>query len=290
MWGNSGRDGAQVIRARLARASDPVLAAGAVNAVAARVAAEAGFEALWMSGLELSASLGLPDSNVLTCRDLSDAVACVRRASALPIVVDIDNGGGTIDGVRRYAEELVHAGATALCLEDSHYPKGNSFRTDRSQHLADESVVLDQIRHIREVGSPDLLVIARTEALIAGESVEVATARAEAYAKAGADAVLMHSRDRTGSQALQIASQWSWATPLVCIPTSFPQISWKELGTAGFSMVIYANQLARASLAAMRAAATEFMDHGAFESTPQQRLSTVEDLIRLADPIATATV
>ncbi|WP_311137298.1 isocitrate lyase/phosphoenolpyruvate mutase family protein [Streptomyces sp. I6] len=264
----------------------PLLAIGAVNALAAHVAAEAGFDALWVSGLEVSAASGLPDANVLGPRDLSDVVASLGRVTELPVIVDIDNAGGSGRTAERFASDLMRAGAAAVCVEDSAYPKCNSFAAHRSQTLADRDLLCEQVGRIRKLAGDGLVVVARTEALIAGEDMATAITRAEAYAEAGADTILIHSKDATGDQARAIGRAWSHSVPLVSVPTAFPDLSAAELGEAGFSLCIYANQLSRAALAGMRTAARQFRRGGSFRSTVAGSLAEVGDLMRVGEPEA----
>ncbi|MEU2026220.1 isocitrate lyase/phosphoenolpyruvate mutase family protein [Streptomyces sp. NPDC016469] len=275
---------------RLAAATQarrPLRAIGAANAVAAKVAVETGFDALWVSGLEVSTALGLPDENVLGSRDLADTVLALTRTAELPVIVDIDNAGGTLAAARRFAGDLARAGAAALCLEDSAYPKANSFALHRSQALADTDAVAAQLVAMRGVVGTQVALIARTEALICGESVTEAVERAATYAACGADAVLIHSKDATGQQALAAAAAWTGTVPLVTVPTAFAHLSPEDLGAAGFALAIYANQLSRAALAAMRSVATSFQTTGSF-TADGTALSDVADLLQVADPAARA--
>lgn len=172
-------------------------------------------------------------------------------------------------------------------MEDSAYPKVNSFALHRSQALARIETVTEQLAAMREVAGTRVALIARTEALICGASVTEAVERAAAYAACGADAVLIHSKDPTGQQALATAAAWTGAVPLVTVPTAFPHLAPDDLGAAGFALAIYANQLSRAALAAMRRAAASFQSTGSFTDggTP---LSDVADLLQIADPTARA--
>lgn len=135
--------------AEAARTGRPLRVVGAANAVAAQVAADARFDALWVSGLEVSTALGLPDENVLGPRDLADVVLALTRTVALPVVVDIDNAGGSVAGARRYGTDLARAGAAALCVEDSAYPKVNSFAVHRAQQLAPATLLAEQLAELR---------------------------------------------------------------------------------------------------------------------------------------------
>ncbi len=280
------------LRAALANARTDrrtLRAVGAANALAARVGAEHGFDALWVSGLEVSAALGLPDENVLGPGDLAAVVQAVGRVSALPVIVDVDNAGGSVATAHRFAGDLAPAGAAALCLEDSAYPKVNSFALHRTQQLTGIGLMGEQLDAMRRAGGPDLLLIARTEALICGAGLEHALDRARIFVESGADAVLIHSKDTTGREALALAAAWAGPAPLVTVPTAFPHLTLDQLAEAGFTLAIYANQLSRAALSAMRTAAGSFAETGSFTATGTP-LAGVQDLLQVADPLASACV
>jgi phosphoenolpyruvate phosphomutase len=279
---------AAALRDLLQRGQRPACALGAVNALAATVAVEAGVDALWLSGLELSASRGLPDANVIGVGDLVNALSSISAITALPVLVDIDNAAGTLASARRYARELALAGAAAVCLEDSTYPKCNSFSAHRSQGLADIDLVRAQLVEMRQTVGDSLVIVARTEALVCGLSVADAVARARRYVAAGADAVLIHSKDPSGRQALDVAHTWDPATPLLVVPTAFPTLSREQLGNAGFRLCIYANQLSRVALAAMRKAAKVFANNGTFSD--EVDMASVGDLLRVGEPEAVAFI
>lgn len=265
----------------------PVRAIGAVNALAAYVAQEQGFDALWVSGLEVSAAAGLPDANVIGVREIVDVVHSLHRACELPTIVDIDNGGGAAQITERYASDLASIGVAAICLEDSAYPKCNSFSLHAAQQLADEQLLHNQIKRSREILAGRTLLIARTETLICGGTVSAAIDRAESYLQAGADIALIHSKDRTGEQALEVAASWTAGAPLAVVPTAFPCLTASDLATAGYGLVIYANQLSRAALAAMRSVARDIAENGTFA---EDQLPPVGDLLRVGDPAARSCI
>lgn len=268
----------------------PMLAIGAANAMAARLAAEGGFDALWVSGLEVSAAHGLPDANVLGPRDLADTVVSVTRVTELPVIVDMDNAGGAVSTVERFAADLLRAGATAVCVEDSAYPKCNSFAAHTDQGLCDPDLSCRQLESIRKLAGDDLIVIARTEALITGAGLTEALERARRYAEAGADAVLIHSKDATGQQALDVARAWYLDVPLVSVPTAFAHVTADQLGEADYRLCIYANHLSRAALAAMRGAIRQFGAVGTFASSGETPLADVGDLLRIGEPGALSCI
>jgi phosphoenolpyruvate phosphomutase len=171
-------------------------------------------------------------------------------------VVDCDNGFGGFSNVVRTAVEFDRAGAAAICIEDNLFPKRNSlYAGPARRELVD---VGEQARRLRAAKaaqeSPHFVIIARVEALIAGHGVPAAVERATAYAEAGADAILIHSKDASLTEITGFLESWHETgidTPLVAVPTLFPDFTAQELHTKGFSMVIFANQLMRASVQAM---------------------------------------
>jgi phosphoenolpyruvate phosphomutase len=235
----------------------PVLMVGVHNALAAQLAERSGFDAGWISGFEVSASLGIPDRNLLGCTEMAEVTRRVTMATDLPVLVDADNGYGSALAMRRAADEFVLSDAAGMCVEDSMFPKRNSFDPARDGALADAGEFADWIAETKQhLTDCSFLVVGRTEALIAGRSVETALDRARRYADAGADLVVVHSKDRSGREATEVAQRWHRPTPLVTIPTAFPQMSPGELGSLGYRMVIYANHVLRAAATGMRDALT----------------------------------
>src|SRR5262245_45380493 len=179
----------------LLRGHDIVLAAGAHDALSAKLAEEAGFDAIWASGFGISAVQAVPDANILTLTETLEAVRRIVDAVGIPVIADCDNGYGNAINVMRTAGEFERAGAAGICIEDNEFPKRCSFYAGVRRDL----VAVEE--HARKVEAataarrdPRFLVIARTEALIVGLGVDEALGRAHAYADAGADAVLVHSQ------------------------------------------------------------------------------------------------
>lgn len=246
----------QVLRAALG-GEEPVVAVGAHDAMSARLIEAQGFDAVWVSGFGVSAmAYGLPDLNLVTMSETLDVTRRIDGITELPVVVDCDNGYGGFSNVVRTVVEFDRAGVAAVCIEDNLFPKRNSLYTGESKReLVDTA---EQARRIRAgkaaQESPDLVVIARVEALIAGHGVEAARDRAVAYAEAGADAVLIHSKDKSLREIEGFLEAWEATgieTPLVAVPTLFPDYTAKELRGKGFAMVILANHPMRASVQAM---------------------------------------
>jgi len=171
------------------------------------------------------------------------------------VVVDCDNGYGGFSNVVRCAVEFDRAGVAAVCIEDNLFPKVNSLYAGQARR---DLVAMDeQARRLRAAKeaqeSERFVVIARVEALIAGHGVEAACERAVAYADAGADAILIHSKDKSLREIEGFLANWGGLgkTPLVAVPTLFPDYTDVELHDKGFSMIILANHPMRAAVSAM---------------------------------------
>ncbi|MGW3964158.1 isocitrate lyase/phosphoenolpyruvate mutase family protein [Amycolatopsis sp. NPDC005003] len=227
-------------------------AAGAHNGLSARLVDEAGFDFVWASGLEISASLGLADADIVGRTESAQAVSAIQRATSLPVIVDCDAGYGNAVNTWYTAQNYFESGVYGLCLEDKTFPKMNSFAEHSHALIPITSMVgkLEAMRSCKVVEQQQ--VIARTEALIAGASVDEALERGLAYAEAGADAVLIHDKTRHAEKLFEFAERWTSPVPLVCVPTTFYEVTTKELEQAGFSLAIYANQGIRSQIAAVK--------------------------------------
>jgi phosphoenolpyruvate phosphomutase len=255
-WG-SGADRRRLQLRRGLTDDAPVVAVGAHDAMSARLIETAGFDAVWVSGFGASAMAhALPDVNVVTMTEMLAISRTIVGSCDLPVVVDCDNGFGGFSNVVRTIVEFERAGVAAICVEDNLFPKVNSLYAGSARR--ELVATAEQARRLRAAKaaqeSPHFVLIARVEALIAGHGVDAAIERATAYADAGADAILIHSTDKSLAQITAFLDAWRDAgidTPLVAVPTLFPDFTAAELRDKGFSMVIFANQLMRASVQAM---------------------------------------
>jgi phosphoenolpyruvate phosphomutase len=258
-----------------------IVLAAVPDALSAKLAEEAGFDAIWASGFGISAVQAVPDANILTLTETLDAVRRIVDAVAIPVIADCDNGYGNAINVMRTAGEFERAGAAGICIEDNEFPKRCSFYAGVRREL----VPVEE--HARKVEAataarrdPGFLVIARTEALIAGLGLEEALRRARAYAEAGADAVLVHSKSSDFNELRRFAAQWDGGVPLVAVPTTYPDVTAAELEAAGFRMAIFANQALRAAIVAMRATLREMRANGAAAGLAG-RIASLEEVYAL---------
>ena len=228
------------------------------NGLSAKIAEEAGFGGIWGSGLSISAALGVRDNNEASWTQVLEVVEFMADATSVPILLDGDTGYGNFNSARRLVMKLEQRGVAGVCMEDKIFPKTNSFLRSTAQPLADMEEFAGKIRAAKEAQrDDDFVVVARVEALIAGHGMEEALKRGEAYRKAGADAVLIHSRERHPDEILQFKKEWGDRLPLVIVPTKYYTTPTEVFREAGFKIVIWANHLMRSALTAMQATAKQ---------------------------------
>lgn len=236
--------------------TSPIVAVGAHDAMTACLIERYGFDAVWVSGLGVATMThAIPDLNLVTMTEALAAARLVDGATTLPVIADCDNGFGSLSNVVRTVREYERAGIAAICVEDNVFPKRNSLYTgDTERDLIPAREQAARIRAAKTTQeTDDFLFIARIESLIAGTGVDDACRRADAYADSGADAILIHSRDKTLSDVDRFLERWdgSDAIPLVAVPTLFPSFTVDELRSRGFRMVIFANHPMRAAVTAI---------------------------------------
>jgi len=224
-----------------------------------------GFDAMWESSLTDSVSKGKPDTGVVDFTSRLQTIEQILDVTTKPILVDADNGG--------YAEHFVYLvrtlerqGVSAVVIEDKIGPKRNSlFGTAVEQHQDDIKIFSQKITAGKKAQvTDDFMIIARIESLILGQGLEDAVKRAEAYLAAGADGILIHSKQKHSDEILAFCEHYRLLktdAPLVVVPTTYAGITEEELMDAGVNVVIYANHLLRAAYPAMQAVAESILRH-----------------------------
>ncbi|MEO2168533.1 MAG: isocitrate lyase/phosphoenolpyruvate mutase family protein, partial [bacterium] len=201
-------------------------------------------------------------------------------STSLPVIADCDTGFGNAINVIRTVRDFEAAGVAAISIEDNVFPKRCSFYTGVARELAPLEEHAGKVRAAKSAQrSDDFFVIARTEALIAGWGKEEALLRARAYADAGADAVLIHSKHPDFSELEDVARAWDRDIPMVSVPTTYIQTPLDTLMQGGFPLVIYANQSLRASVVAMADALQRLRADGAEEV--EKEIAPLEEIYRL---------
>lgn len=209
---------------------------GAHNGLAARQAARAGFEALYLSGAAMSASMGLADLGIITVDEVCFFIRQVVRASGLPVLVDGDTGYGEALNVMHMVRSFEDAGAAAVHIEDQLLPKKCGHLNDKK--LADAHDMAAKVQAARRARR-DLVIIARTDAA-ASEGLEGAIARAKLYLEAGAEAIFPEAM--TDAQMFRDFAKALPGVPLLANMTEFGKTHFftaSEFEAMGYRMVIW---------------------------------------------------
>lgn len=248
------------------------------NGLSAKLVQQAGFKGIWASGLAMSAQFCVRDSNEASWTQVVDMLEFMSDATDIPILLDGDTGYGNFNNMRRLVRKLEQRGIAGVCIEDKEFPKTNSFIDGGKQALADVNEFCGKIRAGKDSQQdPDFCIVARVEALIAGWGMDEALRRAAAYCEAGADAILIHSRQSRADEILAFADAWDGSCPLVIVPTKYYSTPVDVFRKARISLVIWANHMIRASVRAMEHVSREIFD--------QESLTGVEDRITNVDSI-----
>lgn len=266
---------AATLRARL-DVRKPAVAMAAHNPLAAKLAALAGFDAIWGSGFELSASYAVPDANILTMSTHLEMMRAIGEVQDAPVIADIDTGFGNAVNVAYAVPRYVAAGVAAVVMEDKTFPKDSSLRADGRQELVPVGEFQGKIEAAR-AAAHGALVVARTEALIAGLGEAEALRRGGAYAEAGADAVLIHSKQKTPDEILSFCRAWPGRVPLVLVPTSYPKLSFADVAALGkVGLIICGNHAIRAAVAAMQSTFRRILAEGGIAGVENEIASVAE--------------
>ena len=270
---------AATLRAKL-DVRKPAVAMAAHNPLAAKLAANAGFDAIWGSGFELSASYAVPDASILSMDTHLDMMRAIEEVQDAPVIADIDTGFGNAVNVAYAVPRYVAAGVAAIIIEDKTFPKDSSLRAGGRQELVSTLEFQGKIAAAKAAAG-DVLVIARTEALIAGLGEKEALARGAAYVEAGADAVLIHSKQKTPDEILSFCRAWGGEVPLVLVPTSYPQLSFADVAALGkVGLIICGNHAIRAAVAAMQSTFRRIIAEGGIAGV-EHDIASVADVFAL---------
>ena len=242
------------------------------------------FDGMWSSSLTDSATKGLPDNSSLSFSSRISSLNDIMDVTTKPVVFDADNGG-LIEHLPFLIRSLERSGVSAIIMEDKIGLKKNSLFKNQSGTRQDKpSLFAKKIQKICNTRqSNDFMVIARIESFIVGKGLNDALKRAEIYSKAGADAILIHSKEKTPTEIFSFAKEFRKSKnfiPLVSVPSTYSKVYEKDLIKNGFKLVIYANQLLRAAYPAMQnTAKTILKNKRAFEA--DKKIIPIKEIINL---------
>ena len=242
------------------------------------------FDGMWSSSLTDSATKGKPDNSSLDFSARISSINDMMDVTTKPLVFDADNGG-QIEHLPFLIRSLERAGTSAIIIEDKIGLKKNSLFKNQTGTKQDKpNIFAKKIKKIcASRQSKDFMVIARIESFIIGKGLDDALKRAETYSKAGADAILIHSKEKTPDEIFAFAKKFKKSknfVPLVSVPSTYSKVYEKDLVKNGFKLVIYANQLLRAAYPAMKNAAKTILENSrAFEI--DKKIIPIKEIINL---------
>jgi len=272
----------EVLRKKL-EGNSIIKVGGAFDAMSAKLVENNGFDAVWAGSFAISAVHALPDASILTMTEFFDAASNMSSTCEIPIIADCDTGYGGPSNVRHMVQKYENAGISSVCIEDKTFPKQNSLLENGKNDLLSEKEFVAKILAAKEArNDQNFLIIARVEALISGAGMNEALKRATAYENAGADAILIHSKQNTPDEIFEFTDSWKGSAPIVAIPTTYDSVKISELGSHKIKMVIYANQTLRVAHMAMARLLKELIkaDH---ISDVKDEISSMQDIFNLQE-------
>ena len=242
------------------------------------------FDGMWSSSLTDSATKGKPDNSSVDFSTRLSSLNDLMEVTTKLLVFDADNGG-QLEHLPFLIRSLERCGASAIIMEDKIGLKKNSLFKDQTGTKQDKpELFAKKIKQIcKSRKNNDFMMIARIESFIVGKGLKDALRRAEIYSKAGADGILIHSKEKTPKEIFSFAKEFKKSKnfiPLVSVPSTYSKVYEKDLIRNGFKLVIYANQLLRAAYPAMQFTAKKILENGrAFEI--EKKIIPIKEIINL---------
>ena len=278
-------DGANILHSKL-KQNKILRVAGAFDAMSAKLVEINNFDAVWAGSFAISATHALPDASILTMTEFLSVASNMTDACSIPVIADCDTGFGGPSNVSHMVKKYESAGIAAVSIEDKIFPKQNSLLENGNQKLLSEKDFVAKIIAAKNSKTNEnFMIIARVEALIAGLGVSEAIKRANAYEKAGADAILIHSKKSTPDEIFEFCDAWNGNIPIITIPTSYPDVTLEELQNHKVKMVIYANQSLRAAHWAMAEHLNKLSTSKSL-SDVETKMTDMEDIFQLQEMYA----
>jgi len=223
------------------------------NGISAKIVQECGFKGIWASSFTISASMGVRDNNEASWTQVLEIVEFMSDVTTIPILLDGDTGYGDFNTMRRLVRKLEQRGIAGVCIEDKTFPKTNSLLNSKTQSLANIEEFCGKIKAGKDTQlDRDFCIVARVESFVEGWGLKEALKRAEAYRRAGADAILIHSRKIKPHDIEAFMKEWGNRHPIIIIPTMYYSTPTERFRELGINTVIWANQLMRSAVKAMQ--------------------------------------
>ena len=242
------------------------------------------FDGMWLSSLTDSVSKGKPDIGFVDLTSRMNTINNILEVTTKPIIYDGDSGG-LPEHFKFMVRTLEREGVSAVIIEDKVGAKKNSlFGTDVEQTQDTIENFCNKIKVGKEaLVTDDFMIIARIESLILKAGMEDALKRAEAYTRAGADAIMIHSKEKAADEILEFCSKYKQIendVPIVVVPSTYSHITEEELEEAGVRIAIYANQLLRSSYPSMVKTAETILKNSRAQESDEFCIS-IKDILTL---------
>jgi phosphoenolpyruvate phosphomutase len=257
------------------------------SGLSAKIVEEAGFKGIWASGLSMSAVHGVRDNNELSWTDVVNALKFMSNATTIPILLDADTGYGSFNNFVQLLQELVKHDIGGVVIEDKIFPKTNSFINGEKQELANIVEFSRKITagkdFLKSIGREDFVICARLESYITGLGHEDAMKRAIAYAEAGADAILCHSKLADSVEIDGFMKDWKTKhpeVPVIIVPTKYYKVPTQHFADSGVSLIIWANHNLRSSIKAIQETTQQIFADSSLINV-EQNVAKLEEVFRL---------
>ncbi len=242
------------------------------------------FDAIWLSSLTASVSVGKPDTGYVDTTSRLYALNHILEVTTKPIIYDADSGGH-IEHFTYLVKTLERHGVSAVIIEDKVGLKRNSLFAEDNLQLQDNienfCKKITAGKKVQLIG--EFKIIARIESLILGKSTNDALDRAKAYTEAGADGIMIHSKSNEPDEIFEFCKKFrkfDKNTPVIVVPTTYSQVHENTFESMGINVVIYANHLLRSCFTAMQKTAHGILENGRALEV-EQWCMPVKDLINL---------
>jgi len=245
------------------------------------------FDFMWLSSLTDSTAKGKPDTELVDSTSRFNTIHDVLEITTKPLIYDGDTGG-QVEHFPYLVRTLERLGVSGVIIEDKCGLKLNSlFGTSVKQDLEDPELFSKKIHEGKKSQvTSDFLIIARLESMIAGKGIQDALKRAKRYIDAGADGIMVHSKEKTPDEVLVFCKgykKFKHKVPLVAVPTTYDTITERELEKAGVNVVIYANHLLRSAYPAMLKTAELILSHGRANEASTEYCMPIKEILTLIE-------
>ena len=243
------------------------------------------FDGIWESSLTDSTAKGKPDTELVDFSSRFSTIEEILEVTTKPIIVDGDTGG-RIDHFKFRVKTLERLGASAIIIEDKIGNKRNSLFGAKASQQQDtiENFSKKIERGKKSQINPDFMIIARIESLILEQGIQDAIDRASAYIQSGADGVMIHSKEKDGSEIIEFCNKYNklnYRVPLVVVPSTYSHMTEKELIDIGVNIVIYANHLLRSAYPSMVNVAKSILTNSRSKEASEKYCMSIKEIITL---------